>query len=507
MSSSQVSQKMKSMEHESDKMKIENIIFNYPNRPSKKSVIVGIPMFVYRIQTNSFRSGLNFFQKAVLKFKAKPGFPNDLIAQYLGVDVKLVEAIRSELVVEKMIGPDGLLTQKGKACKLCLDGLIVNDGTKQIGYLFRYLDEDKYYPYYVDGYRTPNVTSEPEPRINGVKGDDFLYKVLYAKEILGKRYNTLPPDESRIFSLINNFSSKMDVDDSERAEDRLKERELSIKFIPDAEPQLVWVCTYAYLREIGNESYASDWCILDPFSPDREDNVSLKLHIKYSAPELSAKIDEAFADVQTVERKVFMEAHFHMEKQIESAILKDFPLPDRVDDKLYGYLQTIVRTKMSMEYLGFRDEAVAREFSTALSGLFESLLKQHREKFPTQYGNMLAEFAEDVAKRKQVLRGIFNHLFNKVAPVELMSAAKARLHSPNGLRAHLVSTILTKMYTDQFYMLILKYHVDLNEICMIRNERGHGHTARERVDENLTQEQVEKYYSFLQSFIYEYTNL
>ena len=158
------------MEQEYDVMKIDNIIFNYQKRPSNKSVIVGIPMLVYRIQTNSFRSGLNFFEKAVLKFKSKPGFPNDQIAQYLGIDSKLIDVIQASLVSEKLIGSDGLLTEKGKAQRMLLDGLIVDESKKKIGYVFRYLDEDKYFPYYVQEYRTPNITSDAEPRINGVKG-------------------------------------------------------------------------------------------------------------------------------------------------------------------------------------------------------------------------------------------------------------------------------------------------------------------------------------------------
>ena len=94
--------------------------------------------------------------------------------------------------------------------------------------------------------------------------------------------------------------------------------------------------------------------------------------------ELTKKIEESFADVQTIERKLFKEANFQMEKQVEDIILKDFPLPQKVDKKFYSYLRTIVRTKLTQEYHNYSDEAPAREFSLAFQQLFESLLIQHR---------------------------------------------------------------------------------------------------------------------------------
>ena len=44
-------------------------IFMGMAKPSDKCLLVSIPMSMYRIQTNRFTSGLNFFQKAVLKLK------------------------------------------------------------------------------------------------------------------------------------------------------------------------------------------------------------------------------------------------------------------------------------------------------------------------------------------------------------------------------------------------------------------------------------------------------
>jgi hypothetical protein len=48
-----------------------NIVLNINRRPSTKSLMVAIPMYMYRIETNEFSHGLNFFQKTVLKLKGR----------------------------------------------------------------------------------------------------------------------------------------------------------------------------------------------------------------------------------------------------------------------------------------------------------------------------------------------------------------------------------------------------------------------------------------------------
>jgi len=501
------------MAQESNTIEIKDIIFNYPKRPSKKSIIIGIPMLAYRIQTNDFQSGLNFFQKAVLKFKSRPGFTNEMIAQYLGIDSKLVCAIENELAIKKLIDGNGALTEQGKTQKACLDGLIVDGTKKKIGYIFRYLNEDRFYPYYVNSYRTPNVTSVPEPQINGLKGDDYKYNVYYAKEMLTNIMNTVRPDEKKVLALIKHNDGRNSEDDYDDELPNIT-RKLAVRFIPDDKPYLVWACTYAYLEEKGNDMYGSDWKVLDPFSEETEDSTSLKLYVQFNAPELAKKIEENFSEVQTLEKKIFKEANFQMEKQVETIILKDFSLPQNVDKKFYSYLSTIVRTKLSQEYHNYSDEAPAREFSLAFQELFEGLLKMHRDKHPDKYDYMIQMFSpadkddrENIFLRKRAMRNIFQSQLKQQVPREIYAAAAGDPRRPKALRGYLVATILTRMYNDQFYSLVLKYHENLNELCRVRNNRGHGHTDKERVNELLTKEQVDMQYNFLKSFIYEYTNL
>ena len=61
-------------------------IFMGLQKPSDKSFLVSIPMSMYRIQTRQFTSGLNYFQKAVLKLKFMPQLSNEKIATILNLD-------------------------------------------------------------------------------------------------------------------------------------------------------------------------------------------------------------------------------------------------------------------------------------------------------------------------------------------------------------------------------------------------------------------------------------
>ena len=141
---------MKNTEQEYDKLiftQDENAI---RNQPSDLCFLVGIPMYMYRVETYDFRSGLDFFEKAILKFKYMPGFPDAEIAKLLNIDVKLVRLVEYELFQKQLISSTGTLTAKGKALRDDSDGLIIDDTKRKIGYIFQMLDGSTLYPYYVE---------------------------------------------------------------------------------------------------------------------------------------------------------------------------------------------------------------------------------------------------------------------------------------------------------------------------------------------------------------------
>jgi hypothetical protein len=72
-------------------------ILNLEHRPNKTGVLLAIPMYMYRIETYKLSYGINFFQKAVLMFKTRPGIDNETIANCLGLDKSLIDKITEEI--------------------------------------------------------------------------------------------------------------------------------------------------------------------------------------------------------------------------------------------------------------------------------------------------------------------------------------------------------------------------------------------------------------------------
>ena len=127
-----------------------NHIYCIEHKPNRTAVLLGIPMYMYRIKTHRSSYGLNFFQKAVLKFKTKPNIETSTIAACLGLDEKLITTIHNELVLKGLITSEGILTAKGNEIKSDVDGLIIDKKSTQIGYVFQYVDKAEMYPYYVN---------------------------------------------------------------------------------------------------------------------------------------------------------------------------------------------------------------------------------------------------------------------------------------------------------------------------------------------------------------------
>ena len=125
-------------------------IYNIKERPSKYSFLVAIPFNMYRIQTHKYSDGLNFFQRAVLKFLAKPGIGIEMISSIMDVDSRLVEIVVKQLKKKKYIDSDNLLTDEGRFYRNSAMGIVVDPTEKKIGYVFQMCDRDEYYPFYVN---------------------------------------------------------------------------------------------------------------------------------------------------------------------------------------------------------------------------------------------------------------------------------------------------------------------------------------------------------------------
>ncbi|MCI6794039.1 MAG: hypothetical protein MR635_04980 [Mollicutes bacterium] len=501
--------------------KLDKLIFNYPKVPSRKFKLVAVPMYMYTVQTNNFKNGMDFFEKAVLRFKTKPGFKDEDIARLLGVDEKLVKMIESKLVLDKQLDGNGVLTEKGKTTRMQMDGLIVDESHKKIGYVFQYINEDRFYPFYVDNYRIPDSTAEAEPRILGQKGDGYMTKVCYAKEILDEAINLPAPDEKTISRLIKNVSQygRQDVMDTDS---KGGETNLSVKLLPDDTPQLVWVCTYMYYKQESENLFSSDWKVMDPFvQRDSEnehediaiDDKSLKMYLNDCAPKLVEEFENEFGDVETVEKQKYREASTSMDKVVEECFLEDFGIfSSSVDNQLLKYIRRIIRSRLRYQYDDDIEDA-SINFSDNLQKVFEGILQKHRLKYPREYKNASYDFdgskdhKGNTEKKQETLNTLYRFLLKKEAPVQLLAAAKQSIWRPTALKGLIVAFYLTRMYKDPLYSLILTHSDILLEISELRNDRSHGKTQEQSGREYLTREEVDKYYDFLKRFILDYTNI
>jgi hypothetical protein len=496
-----------------------NIILNINRKPSSKSIMVAIPMYMYRIKTHSFSYGLNFFQKAILKFKVKPGIKDETIAQYLGLDEKLITLLISELRWHRLINEHGALSEKGKEKILEIDGLIVDSNGKKIGYVFQYPTQDRLYQYYIDKIDTPNLSNENPPRIvTGTKGDgsDYTEKPFFLKELYNKRQKTLPnPDEKQILELIQNSNKKPKntTDNPSNNDDKLQ-KQLSIRFIPNASAELVWVCTYIYLQEGKDGIFAPDWRILDPFGFG--DNIALKFYLNTKEnKDLLSHIENQFANVEAIGKKRISEYDDQLNKVIEDKLLSDFSLGiSSLDENLQQYVRAVLKNYFLQQYQDYKDMDACVSFSLNIQNALENILKQDKEKRLTIYKIMYSHFEPDIKKidskmKYDSLIAVYRSKVlsqNTQVPKRLLNATNATLSKGNSLLSYVVSFILTYNFDDKSPLFkVLKDRIDtIVEIAQLRNEKGHGQTSNEKSLARLSSDDVEKYYQFMKDLINDY---
>ena len=491
-----------------------NIYFHIKRRPSRKSFMVGIPFYMYRIETNEFEHGLNFFQKIVLKFKARPGIKDEAIAEYTGLASKLIGRVTGELQGKQLINEHGSLSEKGKEKLTEVDGLVINSGKKKIGYVFKYVNHDKLYPYYISQVVPADFLEDSKgqhPKIvTGTKGDgeDFTDLPFFLDEAIKSKTNFNRPSEREVLKLIKNSNRKGINQEEDEAKNEKLSNQLSVRFLND-QPEVVWACTYVYLHQNEDETYEPDWRVLDPFGFG--DNVSLKFYINNPANKhLLESIHNKFADAKTLGGKILADYQEQLKKHIEEKLLSDFSIGfNSLDKNLQWYLETIIKNLILLENDNFNDLDGSVSFSLNLQNALENILKQDKEKRSSFYEIVYAELDIDSSKKRDSLIAIYRQrLFsnNTLVPHPLLKISEGKLARPTSLLSHLVSFILTYNYDNKSVLFkILKDKIELFiEVAQLRNEKGHGKTSNERALKPLSKEEVEKFYGFIKSFINNY---
>lgn len=476
--------------------------------------MVSIPLNMYRIETNEFDHGLNFFQKIVLKFKAKPGIRDEVIAEFTSLDSRLIGIVTGELQAKQLINEHGSLSEKGKEKLNEVDGLVVNSGKKKIGYVFKYVNQDKLYPYYISQVVPADLLEDSKgqhPKIvTGTKGDgeDYTDHPFFLDEALKNKLNYNRPTEREVLQLIQNSSRKGVNQEGDESKNEKLSNQLSVRFLND-QPEIAWACTYVYLHQNEDDTYEPDWRILDPFGFG--DNVSLKFYINNPTNKiLLDSIQNRFADAKTLGGKILSDYQEQLNKLLEEKLLSDFSIGfNRLDNNLQMYLEAIIKNLILLENHNYNDLDASVSFSLNLQNALENILKQDKEKRTTHYETVYTELDSDSMKKRNSLIGIYRQrLFsdNTQVPQTLLNASRGNLARGNSLLSYLVSFILTYNYDyNSILFKILKDKIDLFiEVAQLRNEKGHGQTSNEKALKPLSKAEVEKYYGFMKSLINNY---
>lgn len=486
------------------------LYLNVGRRPSPKYLMVALPMNLYRVETNEFTHGLNFFQTIVLKLKAKPGIKEEQIADYLGLDPKLISIVSSELQGKGFINEHGSLSELGKEKLWEVDGLVIDSGRKKLGYVLQHINEDRFYQYYVNKL-TPADTIENSKNsylqvVTGTKGDGEDYTELpYFLDNLLKERVVLPgPTERDVLRLIKNSNTKVSVLTDEMVNNEKLSSQLSIRFLSE-QPELIWVCTYIYLHQRDDETFEPEWRVLDPFGFG--DNTTLKFYLNSpSNKNLLESISKRFSDARTINGKILSDYQEQIHQLVEDCI-SDFSFGfHQLDSNLQQYIQAIVKSYILQQQYDYSDLDASASFSLNLQNALENLLKQDRAKRSELYKLVYKELDNDSQKKRNALIDIYkSRLFsrNTLVPQTLLNASRQTLSRGNSLLSYLVAFILTYNYDYKSPLFkILKDKVEtIIEVAQLRNEKGHGQTAQEKRLVALSKEEVEKYYQFLKLLI------
>lgn len=480
--------------------------------------MVSIPLYMYRVETNEFEHGLNFFQKVILKFKAKPNIKNETIALLTGLDEKLIAMVSSELQGKGLLSEHGSLNDKGREKLNEVDGLVVNSGKRRIGYVFKFLNQDKLYPYFIQKIEPADILEDKgqHPKIiTGTKGDGVDYTELpfFMDDLVIKKQTFNIPTEREVLQLIQNTNRKEEQKQEDEEKNSKLSKQLSIRFLKD-QPEIVWVCTYIYLKENEDGYFDPEWRISDPFGFG--DSISLKYYIsKLGIENLNKTIIGRFSDAKTIEGKTLSDFYEIINKRIQEKLFGDFSIGIKtLDTNLQTYIESVVKNIILLEQQNYNDLDASLSFSLNIQNALENIFKQDREQRQSAYNRLYSNYEPDSktndSKGKyhaliSIYRGkIFSQ--DTLVPKRLLNTTNARLSSSNSLLQYLVALILTYNYDNESMLFkLLKNRIEqIIEIAQLRNEKGHGQTASEKELRPFSKTEVLKHYDFFKSLINDY---
>lgn len=500
---------MKNTEQEYDKLIFTQDDNAIRNQPSDLCFLVGIPMYMYRVETYDFRSGLDFFEKAILKFKYMPGFPDSEIAKLLNIDVKLVRLVESELFQKRLISSTGTLTEKGKALRDDSDGLIIDDTKRKIGYIFQMPDGSTLYPYYVENIN--EITGKKDGVWNlYIKETE---KPTQAFEIAVKKENSskiVHPSQTEVLDIILSTSRIGNISYNDNMA-----KNLAVNFVPDDSPIPVIVFTYLYLPQSDKDGiYKDDWQIQDPF--EEEANVGLKFYIEDQHDEnLRDMISTCFNQAETDEKVLWADVDKQLNQEVEDKIAADFDDGFSVlPANLKQYIESVVKYYISLQRHNFSDSDYEQSYAINIQKALEFILLNDQEERRHDYSRVDFTYYSGrnytyLDRRKYDVESIYNRFIRFPSiPNELSRLAKYPT-----VQKSLKGYLLKFLYScginpnNSLRPLIMKSSTiaTILKIANLRNENAHGTTETEQ--NSLSRKEIDGLYNFTNKFINDYINL
>lgn len=517
-------------------------IFMGLKAPTQRSVLVSIPMDMYRIQTCNFKAGLNFFKKAVLKFKLMPSITNERIAELLDIDVKLVNRIEKDLRKDDYLDEYGYLTEQGAKARAEADALIVDENSQpKMGYIFKYEGGNTLFPYYQAKVDFSETDGQKLFYVNSEKTKEIIFSSPFQRNDIE---GDTRPNEQEIFRAIrSSCNQRSENSDTDIDIDVRSLKSLKITFVHDA-AQKVNVFTYIYLplaEDSGEEEiYQDDWQVLDPFGFGNSIELKNYLQTEYRKnKQFKNCLSEAFGTADTENHQKYVDSEAFIEKQaIEEMVAQFGPNILTVDQNLSLYIKYLISDKIKMDYTGYRRINLSENFSINLQKVLEVLLKveqQDREDtFFDLYANYTVEPLRPGAKgkeREDWLKEEQTAIEQRQADLGIVLKEHVLFTCSNRTAKVLRNKCKSKWGQDSskdslldvYLKFLLSFYLgnpedskiyevmsDVNlvfEISQIRNKGGHGDVFDE---ENpltaLNKEDVERYYSFFVRAINDYIN-
>lgn len=469
--------------------KIEKIVLHSEQYPPKgKSFLVGIPMYMYRIKTQDFQGGLDFFQHTILRFKERGDVSVKEIIHYTGFDNELVEEVCESLKRQNLIDNMGAITIDGKYALAHPYETIINtrEKSKKLGYVFKLKSNTNDYSIYQEQISPVIIVSRPNETLSiaeeNINGEDIKLDIL---EITVPQHKTERPQVGEILELIDNYTQPIaeNGDSIPIEENNQRERQLSVQFIPDERPIEAIVCTYVYLPALDKNTYASDWVVMDPFNSQLT-SPALKFYLEGLKDEsFLSKIEEQFMSATTIEslslKQLFEKDMQDISEEIQLLWGDKF---EQLDSNLKKYIYIIFQKNKDFARYEFQSIDASQSLVLYIQASLETLLIIDKKSHDSKYKFLEASYTADDTYK--LMRSVFKEN-NVFYPNELKSLVKIykklmdNHRNPSSLREYIPAFILTNKGISNnalFNTFINKLDIILR-LADNRNSQSHGHDS------------------------------